>query len=170
MRHHRLGRVGVITALALACFPVTPAAQMFVATGRDTLRGLPGVEVVVEALPPELQRIGLTTAGINGDIARRLRAAGVVIYGSQKENPSSAKAYVYVHLNPVVLPEKVLAVAIQVHVRQTVQSPVTRSNIVDAMTWDAHDVLVVPETGSRALSAAILEMVDRLIVDWRAVH
>ena len=41
---------------------VTPSAgQLFVPTGGHTLRSLPGVEVIVETIPPALQRAGLPT-------------------------------------------------------------------------------------------------------------
>ena len=55
------------------------SAQMFIATGHDTLRGLPGVEVAVEPLEPELERDGLTRAAIQTDVARRLGAGGVTL-------------------------------------------------------------------------------------------
>jgi hypothetical protein len=37
---------------AVAGWAATPSARMFVPTGRETLRGLPGVEAVVENVPP----------------------------------------------------------------------------------------------------------------------
>lgn len=149
---------------------LTVSAQMFVATGRDTLRGLPGVEVVVESVPPELERVGVTTALIRADVEGRLRAAGVTIYATQAQNPSVAKPYVYVHLNALALPGQLQAVAVQLHVRQTLQSPLTKSNIVNAMTWDAHNVLGVGSGDGKLLRDALLQMVDDLIADWRAVH
>jgi hypothetical protein len=63
---------------------------------QDTLRGLPGVEVIVEGLQPELERSGLTAARIRADVERRLRDGGVVVYASQAANSSLAKAYLYV--------------------------------------------------------------------------
>jgi hypothetical protein len=154
----------------LLAWTAAPMSQMFVPAGRDTLRGLPGMEVVVEKLPPELEGLGLTTAGMQSDLEQRLRAGGVAIYTTQAENPSPAKPYVYVHLNPLALPDRSLAVAVQVHVRQTLQSPVTGSQIVNAMTWEAHTVVAVPPTGADPLRATLHEMFDRLAADWRAVH
>lgn len=170
MHCHRFRRTALAASLMLLAWTAAPMSQMFVPAGRDTLRGLPGVEVVVERLPPELERLGLSTAGVRAEIEQRLRAGGVAIYATQAENPSPAKPYVYVHLNPLALPDRSLAVAVQVHVRQTLQSPVTGSQIVNAMTWDAHTVVAVPSTGAGPLRGTIQEMIDGLAADWRAVH
>jgi len=169
MKDSRIAAIGVIVALMLV-FTAGLPAQMFISTGRDTLRGLPGVEVAVEPLPPELEQAGLTTAMIRTDVEQRLRAGGVTIYATQKENPSIAKPYVYVHLNALMLPGQRQAVAVQVHLRQTLRSPVTDSNIVNAMTWDAHNVIGLANGDLRSLRNAVLDMVDGFIADWRSVQ
>ena len=160
----------LVRALTWATFAVTASAQMFTPTGRETLRGLPGLEVLIESIPPELERAGLTTAGLRTELEQRLKAGGVAVYASQKENPSPAKPYLYVHLNPLELPGQLQAVAIQVHVRQTLQSLVTNSHIVNAMTWDRHTVIAMRPTDMSLLKETVLEMVDGFIADWRAVH
>jgi len=153
----------------MSCSAVV-SAQMFVPTGRDTLRALPGVEIIVEGTSPELERLGLTSSGLRADLDRRLRAGGVTIYGGQKENPSTAKPYLYLILDPLELPGGRFAVAIQLHLRQTLQSKVTGSNVVNAMTWDAHTVLAFAPAEVPEVKAAIIEMVDVFVSDWRAVH
>jgi hypothetical protein len=146
-------------------------AQMFITSGKDTLRGLPGVEIAVEPLEADFERNGLRQAGIRSDIAERLRAGGVTVYASQNENPSLAKAYVYVDVTGVKLAlQNGYAIALQVQLRQTLQSPVTASNIVDATTWDARTVLIVPGSGLSAVQATIREYVDHFVDDWRAAH
>jgi hypothetical protein len=146
-------------------------AQMFVTTGRDTLRSLPGVEVVVEPVPRELEQAGVTAAGLKADAERRLRAGGVTTYASQEANPSPAKPYLYLHLNALEIPGHGLwVVAVQVHVRQTVRALATSSNIVDAMTWDSHTVVGLPVKDLKELGAEIGEHVDKFIRDWNSVH
>jgi len=155
--------------LLLAGTATHASAQMFITTGRDTLRGLPGVEVAVEQLEPELERDGLSGAAVHAEVVQRLRAAGVAVYASQNENPSEAKPYLYVDVNGVRA-GGLYAIAVQVQVRQTLRSPVTSSNIVDAMTWDARTVLVVPRSDLASVRTIIQEYVDHFIEDWRAVH
>jgi hypothetical protein len=164
---HRL--VMPLVMMTLAASPAN--AQMFVPTGRDTLRGLPGVEVVVEELQPELVRGGLSAAAIRDDVERRLRAHGIVVYASHGENASPAKPYLYLHLNTLPLPgHAAYVVGLQVHLRQTLRSGVTGSNIVNAMTWDAHNVLAVPAGSLGAVRDEILDYVDLFIKDWLAAH
>ena len=163
-------RISVVSLLLLPLFAVGAAAQLFVATGRDTLRGLPGVEIMVEDVPPELLQAELTTSALHTAVEHRLRAGGITVYATQTANPSDAKAYVYVHLNALSLPGQLQAVAIQVHLRQTVRSTVTSSNIVNAMTWDDHTVAAITAAEGAQLRDLVLEMVDHFVADWRAVH
>jgi hypothetical protein len=161
----------LVAALVLIALAPDVSAQMFVTTGKDTLRSLPGVELIVEPMQPELEAAGLTAAAVKADAQQQLRAARVPLFASQGENTSPAKPYLYIHLNAIEIPGRdLLAVAIQVHVRQTVRSLATASNIVDAMTWDSHAVVHVPAKGLRSVRAAIAEHVDRFVKDWTAVH
>jgi hypothetical protein len=167
---HAPYRVSVLSLLMALLFAAGASAQMFIATGRDTLRGLPGVELVVEDVPPELPQAEVATAALRAAVEQRLRARGITVYASQRDNPSLAKAYLYVHLNALSLPGSLNAVAIQVHLRQTVRSTVTSSNIVNAMTWDNHTVAAVAAADGAPLRDLVLEMVDHFVEDWRAVH
>ena len=163
--------ITLIVGLVLVGGGADANAQMFVSTGRDTLRGLPGVEVIVEGLQPELERAGLTGAAIRGDVEKRLRDGGIAVYASQTANPSLAKAYLYVHINALVLPQAAgYAVAVQVHLRQTLRSPVTGSNIVNAMTWDAENVVGVATAAVQDVRAELLTFVDQFVEDWASVH
>ena len=162
-------RASAFSLLMLLLFDVEASAQLFVPTGRDTLRGLPGLEVVIEA-PTELPQTELTTTALHAAVEPRLRAGGITVYETQKANPSDAKAYVYVNLNALSLPGQLHAVAIQVHLRQTVRSTISSSNIVNAMTWEEHTVTALgPDEGAQ-LRDLVLEMIDHFIADWRAVH
>jgi len=161
-----LGMVLLILLLA-----IDAQAQQFMPTGRDTLRGLPGVEVLVEPLAPELEQSGLRGAVIRANAEAQLRAAGIPIYSSQTENPSPAKAYLYVHVSGLSLPRQGYALAVQVHLRQTLRSLVTGSAIVNAMSWDQQMVMVVlPGSSMRVVDAELRSLVDRFVQDWRAVH
>ncbi len=159
-----------VTLAVLGCGSRDAAAQMFITTGSDTLRGLPGVEVAAE-VAPELEQAGVTASLVRSEVARRLDGARIRVYTSQAENPSPAKPYLYVHVNALHLDSQGLyVVAVQVHLRQTLRSPVTDSNVVNAMSWDAHNVLVVPAKELRSVLDEIQEYVDQFIADWAKVH
>jgi hypothetical protein len=163
-------RPTVVCLVTFMLFGADAFAQLFVATGRDTLRGLPGVEVVVEDVPAELSQADLAAAALRAVIEQRLRAGGISVYATQVLNPSAAKAFVYVHLNAVPIRAELYAVSIQVHLRQTVRAAVTGSNIVNAMTWENHTVAVATANDGEQLRDLVLEMVGHFVADWRAVH
>ena len=144
---------------------------MFVTAGRDTLRGLPGIEVIVDTLEPTLEQAGLTSARLRDDIVHRLRKNDIQVFVSQVSNPSDAKPYLYVDLTTLEIPgQNLVVVAIQVKVRQTVRAAATLSNIVDATTWESHTVVGVPPKELGHMSELIGEHVDQFIRDWKAVH
>ncbi len=158
-------------AFAGASLPWPAGAQLFVPTGKDTLRSLPGVEVIVEPLQPEIERAGLTRAAIRTEVVRRPTTSGIRVFATQAENTSLAKPYVYVNVNALELPRAAgYAVAVQVQVRQTLRSVVTESSIVDALTWDALTVLHVTRDTLPGVHPAIDQFVDQFIADWKAVH
>jgi hypothetical protein len=159
------------TTFWIAAGVTSLSGQMFVPTGPGTLRGLPGVEIIVERFPPELEMRGLTSALVHADIEARLVKGGITIYPTQTANLSPAKPYLYVSLSALTLPDNGgYALGVQLHLRQTVRSVVTESNIVDAMTWDAHNILAVPTAELPAVRTELLEFVDQFISDWNRVH
>ena len=159
----------VLVLMLVLRFAAEASAQPVTATGRETLRGLPGVEVIVE-VPTELRPTELTPTTLHSAIEQRLRAGGITVYATQAANPSDAKAYVYVHLNALSLPGQTQAVAIQAHLRQTVRSTITSATIVNAMTWEQHTVAAVTAADGAQLRDLVLEMIDHFVADWRAVH
>ena len=160
----------LVAALVVALAPVTQA-QQFVTTGRDTLRGLPGVEVVIEPFDADLARGGLSVAAIHQAVVDQLQAARVPVFTSQRRNPSPAQPYLYVAVTGLSFDAGAAwAVALQVEVRQTVRSTVTESRIVDAVTWDQHTVIVLPTRELPNLKGEIVPLVAAFVADWTSTH
>jgi hypothetical protein len=69
---------GIIAGLWLGSIA---ASHSFAEAGfqRETLRNLPGVWVVVEKLPSELDQRGVTQGQVQTDAENRLRKAGIAI-------------------------------------------------------------------------------------------
>jgi hypothetical protein len=146
------------------------SGQLFVPTGGDTLRALPGVEVIAETVHPDLQRAGLTQVSVRTDVGGWLRAGGVAVFSSQAANPSAGKAYLDVRTTLLSLGDGGYAVAVQMHVRQTVASLVTESRIVNAATWETGRLVSVTATDLPRVRDEIREMVEEFVTDWKAVH
>src|SRR2546426_12349826 len=69
---------------------------------RATLRGLQGVYVLIEDLPPESERDGLTMQQLQTDVEEQLRYAGIPVLTKDQafRLPGAPYLYVYVHLVP----------------------------------------------------------------------
>jgi hypothetical protein len=157
--------------LLLAAAVPAAAGQLFVPSGKDTLRALPGVEVIVESVPDELDRAGVTPASIRAGVVRGLEAGGIRVYTSQAENPSPAKAYLDVRITLVVLPRRAgYVAAVQMHLRQTLASVVTESKVVNAGSWDAGVLVNLTVSDLPKLRTELQGLVEEFVKDWRAVH
>ena len=61
----------------------------------------------------------------DGTQKKQLTSNGIAVYPSQMQNPSAAKAYLYVQVGGALLPREGYVLGIQVQVRQTLRSLVT---------------------------------------------
>ena len=162
--------------LALAFVLVAPSAvvpaarQLFVPTGDHTLRGLPGVEIIVETVPAPLQRAGITQPAVKADIERWLGGGGVTVFPSQPANPSAAKAYLDLRTTVLALRDGSYAVAVQMHVRQTVKSLATESSIVNAATWETGRLVNVAASELPRVRDEIRGMTEEFIADWKSAR
>jgi hypothetical protein len=161
----RTATVISISALCLIAmlFAADARAQLFVPSGKDTLRALPGLEVLVEPLEPGLARSGMSAGTIAANVTEQLRASGITIYPTQEQNPSPAKAYLYVQVSGFPLQRQGYVIAVQTHLRQSVRSLATESTIVNAMTWDRAIALFAPAASP---AAAVQREVQRLVADF----
>jgi hypothetical protein len=164
-------RPAVVAPPLVLLLAAAASAQMFVPAGKDTLRGLPGVEVLVEELEPGIASSGLTAAAIAAEVKKQLASSSITVYPSQMQNPSPAKAYLYVHISGFPLQQQGCLLNLQVQVRQTLRSPVTNSNVVNAMTWDRQQFLFMPASNARSsLQAELRTLVQEFVQDWRTTR
>ena len=140
-------------------------------TTRATLRSIEGVQVIVEQVPPEVERAGLTTQQLQADVESRLRHAGIRIHTTKEEKYSTPGApCLYIHVT-VMLESNGLAVcAIHVEFKQKAALEIDGS-LADVATWSVGPYL---GSGSRSHLAAIRDTVkdsvDRFINAYVSVH
>ena len=63
---------------------------------RETLRGLKGVQVVVEDMDPDVERDGLTKSQLQTDVELRLRKAGIQVLKEEERRATPGRPYLYV--------------------------------------------------------------------------
>ena len=117
-----------------------------------------------------LQRAGLTQAAVKADLERWLGAGGVAVYQSQPANPSAAKAYLDLRATVLTLRDGSYAVAVQMHVRQTVKSLATESNIVNAATWETGRLVNVGQSDLPRVRDEIRGMAEEFLAEWKGAH
>jgi hypothetical protein len=156
-----------ITIAALVCFASGAAASDSQAD-RATLTGLPAISVVVEELPPIATGNGLTTAALQADAERRLRAAGIAL------TPDS-DAYLYVHVT-VADPGASLPIPYYVDVALVQEIKLPRGGVqsrtpLQSPTWNLTRLGMASGDRLRAnVSDRVGEFVDQFVRAYRAVN
>jgi hypothetical protein len=98
MRDGRMHYKKLIALIIVICLGAPSLSWAY--DQKEILRGLKGVKVVVENIPPDIERLGLTRRDIQSDVEMRLRQAGIKVWPDYKP-PSMTALYVNVHtLNP----------------------------------------------------------------------
>ena len=90
-----------ILASAISFCFFFPPAESFPLSSMESLRGLKGVEVLVEELSPELENFSLTMLQIQTEVEAKLRTAGIDIL-SKEENEQVqplSKPYLYIKVS-----------------------------------------------------------------------
>jgi hypothetical protein len=136
---------------------------------RATLRGLQGVSVLIEDLPPESARAGLTTPQLQTEVEAQLRHAGIPVFTKDQgfRVPGAPYLYVYVHL----LPHPIGLTAYGILVEVTQRASLDRNgSSAYVSTWSVQRLGTV---GSRHLAKIrndVRGQVDHFIRVYRSVN
>jgi hypothetical protein len=164
-------RLRVLMLLGLTlCWPTVGFA--FTADKRDTLRGLREVSVLVEFLPDDVEREGLSREHLTHDIEVRLRQAGLRVLTISEIANSPGSPYLYVAIYPVTGPSvNVNAYAIGLTLKQLVQLSRNPTTELFATTWEGP----APPSSLSAprlldIRSRISAVLERFIIDYLAVN
>ena len=161
-------RVCLLLSLTL-CWPTVGFA--FTADKRDTLRGLTEVSVLVEYLPDDVEREGLTREQLTRDIEVRLRQAGLRVLTISEIAKSPGAPYLYVAVYPITGPSvNFNAYAIGLTLKQLVQLSRNPATELFATTWDGPMQLSPLGELKVDLRTKIFDAVGRFIIDYRDVN
>jgi hypothetical protein len=131
---------------------------------RATMKGSKGVAVIIDALPADLPKEGVTEGELRARLAQRLREAGIPM-------DDTAKDFVGVRVAMVRDTRGPYAVAIRLGYFQPVtlvRDPTVRTA---PETWDVDTVLMAaPKMVYRAAMDSIDDLAARFIAAWRSVN
>jgi len=164
-------RLSVLILLGLTlCWPTVGFA--FTADKRDTLRGLREVSVLVEYLPDDVEREGLSREHLKRDIEVRLQQAGLRVLAISEIAKSPGAPYLYVAVYPITGPSVNLnAYAVGLTLKQLVQLSRNPTTEFFATTWEGPappSLLSAPRVFD--IRTRISDAVGRFIIDYQAVN
>jgi hypothetical protein len=161
-------RVLGLTAAILA-FAVTVAAEM-PDRARETLRGLPGVTVVVEPLSPGAEQDGLTQSQLRTEVEQRLRKAGIRVLTKEEWQNTPGSPYLYINVAALKKNYGLYAYAIEVCLNQLVTLIRDQDIQEFAETWETREVGTVGEERLPTVRNSVVAHVDEFIRDYFTVN
>ena|SRR5262245_22444965 len=164
-------RASVLILLGLTLWWPT-GGFAFTADKSETLRGLREVSVLVEYLPDDVERDGVSREQLTRDIEGRLRQAGLRVLTISEIASSPGAPYLYVAVYPITGPSANLTgYAIGLTFKQLVHLSRDPSTEFFATTWEgpAPPSWLSAPRGSD-LRTRISEAVGRFIIDYRTVN
>jgi hypothetical protein len=161
-------RIALVTLAALAALARPGQAQNFLVEQRDSLRGLPGLHVLIGELSPGTETDGLRRSDIQADLELQLRHAGIPVMSIAQAVAHPASPGVWIRLEAVKREDGVYAVYVHVVVNQKVQ--LASGGYVLAPTWEDGTMLTVDRAKLRQVRDVVKDVVNKLIKDWSAVN
>ena len=160
----------VFIALFLILCSTSPAFADDDVSSRESLKGLPGVFVIVQDLEPAIEQAGLTKADIQMDVELRLRLAGIPVLSRAEWITTPGGPYLYVNTNVFNSNNTVWPFSVEISSMQRVILERGSANIFFAPTWS---VTTVGSVGSNKLTQVkdvVKEYVDQFINAYLAVN
>ena len=103
---------------------------------RTSLRGLKGIKILVEKMPPQLENDGLNRKKLIVDIESRLKKAGIEVFNEEEVKKIPGLPYLYLNVNAVKNPrDKQYSYNIVIELKQVVLLRRNPTISVFGTTW-----------------------------------
>ena len=149
---------------ALLVLPWAVAGAGDAPLDRATLHGLKAVSVVIDRLPPDLQRDGLSPERLQRQIEERLAKAGVTI-------DKDASEFIGFRILSIREKKAPYSLWFAIGLYQPVILSRDKNIRTATQTWEADTVLTAqPKLLARASSVTADQLADQFIAAWRSVN
>lgn len=138
---------------------------------RESLRGLAGIEVVVERLDSEIEQAGLSTAKLQQELRQRLQKAGVKVVTEREPVANSPTAVLIVRVD--TLHDRIgrYFYSTDLLLAQRVKLERDGAPELTAVTWKKLGVVsTVADDNVKHLQDQVFRKIDQFINDYLAVH
>lgn len=133
---------------------------------RDTLRGLEGVQVIVERPIPGAEGDGLTKQALQTAVELQLRQQGIKVLSQEESLLTPGWPYLNVSVTLVGIDKPIVAATISVQLKQGVFLRRAPSVTCTAATWDRAGTVIVGRYNLRTLRDDINDLVAMFINDY----
>jgi len=162
-KQQRIGNVMryvLILALMVLSHVDTTAARAGRVEDRESLRRLPGVEVIVETFLSEEEAAGFSREAIRTGVELVLQSNGIRILSASERLQTSSAPFLYVKVNPLKHSSAdTFCLAIEVELHQAVSLLNRPEQKLSARTWNRVQVAMIGEQ----ITGRVTEVVEPLI-------
>ena len=163
-----LTTLAMLLAFVVSVFLATPAqGQVEVVDETGTLRGLEGVEVLVESMDIEADWHGFSTVSIRNDVEQQLKAADIPVLTSDTGRP---QPWLYVNIQMRAGGDRrksILAVSMSLQLKQAVTLARNPNLLGLATTWATSDgVTILQEENLAHVRNRLQQLVARFVAAY----
>ena len=147
------------------------AEQPIEAPERESLKGLIGMEVLVEPLNIEIEQLGLQTDTLQRDIKQRLEKAGLKVLTERERRASPTGAMLVIRVD--ALHDRIgrYFYSIDLFLTQRVRLEGRAASQLPAVTWMKFGPIgIVADDNVKHIEAQVLQKADQFIKDYLAVN
>ncbi len=145
--------------------------ELAASQGRELLKGLSGVFVLVEHIPEVLEKLGLTADQVSTDVELTLRRNGVTVLTEEEMFAAPGTPYLYVRIDGRAIEGKdVACVAHTIELKEKVALVRQPSQRVMATTWSTRNCGYVGFSRIPDLRDFIKDDVDRFCNSYLAAN
>lgn len=138
---------------------------------KDTLKGLQGVKVLVEAIKPEVEKYGLTEQQLQTDVELRLRQNGIKVLSEKEWLSAAGQPYIYVNVNIMKVENiPLVTYGITLELKQNVSLERDPTKLCSASTWDRRGVMSAGLGKIENIRECVKGYVDNFINDYLAAN
>ena len=149
----------IVTLIVLSHLD-TSAARAGRVEDRESLRRLPGVEVIVESFLPEEEAAGFSRETIRTGVELVLLSNGVRLLNEEERLETSSAPFLYVKVNPLKHSSaETYCLTIEVELHQAVSLMNRPEQRMSARTWKRVQVAIIGEQ----ITGRVTEVVEPLI-------
>ncbi len=164
-------RYVLIVALIVLSYLGTPAARAGRVEDRESLRRLPGVEVIVETFLSEEEGAGFSRDAIRTGVELVLQSNGIKVLSASERLQTSSAPFLYVKVNP--LKHNIAAtycLAIQVELHQKVSLMNRPEQQISARTWNRVQVAIIGEQIIDRVTDVVEPLITQFANDFLTVN